>query len=269
MHLKRWITGVLALPLLILIIARGGAAFFGGCIALVAGVALWEFYRIVYHPQHHAVPKLVLFLGYLIGIGIIAAAHAGEPAAIAAILTANLILAGIVGLIYFKTVPTIPEILFKQLAGSLYIPLLLAYLVMLRAGDQGVAWVFFVVSVIFAGDIGAFYAGTYLGRNKLCPSVSPKKTIEGALGGLVANLLVGSLFLLFVLPPRPWGFGLAALVAMGAVGQVGDLFESVLKRAAGVKDSGGILPGHGGILDRIDALLFAAPLAYAFKAAFV
>ena len=123
--------------------------------------------------------------------------------------------------------------------------------------------------LIFAGDIGAFYAGTYLGRNKLCPSVSPKKTIEGALGGIAANLLVGGLFFLFVLPPLPWGFGLVALVAMGAAGQVGDLFESVLKRAAGVKDSGAILPGHRGILDRIDALLFAAPLAYAFKAVFV
>jgi phosphatidate cytidylyltransferase len=96
--------------------------------------------------------------------------------------------------------------------------------------------------------------------------VSPKKTIEGALGGLAANLLVGVLFFIFVLPPLPWGIGLAALVAMGACGQAGDLFESVLKRAAGVKDSGGILPGHGGILDRIDALLFAAPLAYGLKA---
>jgi phosphatidate cytidylyltransferase len=267
MHLKRWITGVLALPLLIAIIARGGAVLFGGSIALVAGVALWEYYRVVYHPQRHSVPRIVPLLGYLVGIGIIGAAHAGQPAAIAAILTANLILAGIVGLVYFKTVPTIPEILFKQLAGSLYIPLLLSHLVMLRAGDHGVAWVFFVVSVIFGGDIGAFYAGTYLGRNKLCPSVSPKKTIEGALGGLAANLLVGSLFFLFVLPPLPWGVGLIALLGMGAVGQAGDLFESVLKRAAGVKDSGGILPGHGGILDRIDALLFAAPLAYAFKVA--
>jgi phosphatidate cytidylyltransferase len=267
MHLKRWITGVLALPLLIAIIDRGGAVLFGGSIALVAGVALWEYYRVVYHPQRHSVPRIVPLLGYLVGIGIIGAAHAGQPAAIAAILTANLILAGIVGLVYFKTVPTIPEILFKQLAGSLYIPLLLSHLVMLRAGDHGVAWVFFVVSVIFGGDIGAFYAGTYLGRNKLCPSVSPKKTIEGALGGLAANLLVGSLFFLFVLPPLPWAGGLIALLGMGAVGQAGDLFESVLKRAAGVKDSGGILPGHGGILDRIDALLFAAPLAYAFKAA--
>jgi phosphatidate cytidylyltransferase len=269
MHLKRWITGLLALPLLIAIIARGGSALFGGCIALVAGVALWEYYRIVFHPQRSSVPRVVPFLGYLIGIAVIGAAHTGQPAAIIAVLTANLILAAILGLIYFKTLPTIPEILFKQLAGSLYIPLSLAYLVLLRAGDQGAAWIFFVVGVIFAGDIGAFYAGTYLGRNPLCPSVSPKKTIEGALGGLAANLLVGVLFFIFVLPPLPWGIGLAALVAMGACGQVGDLFESVLKRAAGVKDSGGILPGHGGILDRIDALLFAAPLAYAFKAACV
>lgn len=269
MHLKRWITGVLALPVLTLVIARGGSPLFGLCIAVVAGVALWEYYRIVFHHQNDAVPQIIPLLGYVTGVGIIGAAYAGETQAMVAILTANLILAGLVGLIYFKTVPTISEILFKQLAGSLYIPLLLAHLVMIRTGDHGVAWIFFVVSVIFAGDIGAFYAGTYLGRNKLCPSVSPKKTIEGALGGIAANLLVGGLFFLFVLPPLPWGFGLVALVAMGAAGQVGDLFESVLKRAAGVKDSGAILPGHGGILDRIDALLFAAPLAYAFKAVFV
>ncbi|MGD8541351.1 MAG: phosphatidate cytidylyltransferase [Desulfobacteraceae bacterium] len=266
MHLKRWITGLLALPLLIVIIARGGSVLFGVCIALVAGVALWEYYRIVFHPQQSSVPPLVPLLGYLAGIAVIGAAHTAGPAGILAVLTANLILAGILGLIYFKAVPTIPEILFKQLAGSLYIPLSLAHLVLLRTGEHGVAWIFFLVGVIFAGDIGAFYTGTHLGRNALCPSVSPKKTIEGALGGLAANLLVGVLFFIFVLPPLPWGIGLAALVAMGACGQAGDLFESVLKRAAGVKDSGGILPGHGGILDRIDALLFAAPLAYGLKA---
>ncbi|MBW1753268.1 MAG: phosphatidate cytidylyltransferase, partial [Deltaproteobacteria bacterium] len=91
------------------------------------------------------------------------------------------------------------------------------------------------------------------------------KTIEGSIGGLAANLAVGAGFKHFFLPLLPWGLSLVFFIAAGAAGQVGDLFESQLKRVGNRKDSGELLPGHGGILDRIDALLFAAPVAYFFK----
>ena len=109
------------------------------------------------------------------------------------------------------------------------------------------------------------YAGSFLGKHKLCPAVSPGKTIEGSVGGLIANLGAGAIFKYFFLPAYSWGLSLLFFISVGIAGQIGDLFESELKRSAGIKDSGGILPGHGGILDRIDALLFAAPVAWFFK----
>ena len=98
----------------------------------------------------------------------------------------------------------------------------------------------------------------------MSPAVSPGKTIEGSIGGLAVNLVLGGIAKYLFLSGLPWGLSLLFFLAVGIAGQVGDLFESELKRSSGIKDSGGILPGHGGILDRIDALLFASPVAYIF-----
>ncbi|MCJ7830155.1 MAG: phosphatidate cytidylyltransferase, partial [Desulfobacterales bacterium] len=110
-----------------------------------------------------------------------------------------------------------------------------------------------------------YYVGSYFGRHKLCPSISPGKTLEGAAAGLVANVVVGLVFRQLFLPAVSPANGLLFCLAVGAAGQVGDLFESEYKRRCRIKDSGSLLPGHGGILDRIDALLFAAPVAYFYK----
>ena len=131
--------------------------------------------------------------------------------------------------------------------------------------DQGAQWIFLLWCVIFAGDTGAYYVGKNFGQRKLCPSVSPGKTVEGALGGIAAHIVVGSLAKLILLPELGWAMSLLFFVCAGIAGQTGDLFESILKRSAGIKDSSNILPGHGGILDRIDALIMAGPVAYFFK----
>ena len=123
----------------------------------------------------------------------------------------------------------------------------------------------FLFWVIAWGDTGALYAGTLLGRHKLCPVISPKKTVEGAIGGLVANLVFAWLFILLFFKTLSFTSSTFFALIVGVVGQFGDLFESEFKRAAGVKDSSAMLPGHGGILDRLDALLLAAPVAYFLK----
>jgi phosphatidate cytidylyltransferase len=131
--------------------------------------------------------------------------------------------------------------------------------------DNGPLWVLFLFWVVAWGDTGALYAGTYLGRHKLCPAVSPKKTIEGAVGGLLANLLFGWIFkLLFFSSMGALTCTIFALT-VGGVGQIGDLFESVFKRASAIKDSSNLIPGHGGFLDRLDAILFAAPIGFFLK----
>jgi len=138
-------------------------------------------------------------------------------------------------------------------------------MILIRNSNDGIVWVFFLLVLVLSGDTGAFYTGTYLGRRKLCPLISPGKTIEGAAGGFAATLLAGIAFKYFFLAHLSWVLCGFFFICISLASQAGDLFESVLKRKGGIKDSGTVLPGHGGILDRIDALLFAAPVAYIFK----
>jgi phosphatidate cytidylyltransferase len=124
----------------------------------------------------------------------------------------------------------------------------------------GAGWLALVVAACWAADTAAYAVGKTLGRHKLCPSISPGKTVEGAVGGLIGAMLLT--FLLGQWLGLPTGHALALGALLGVAGQLGDLAESKLKRWAGVKDSGSILPGHGGVLDRFDSLLVNAPLAY-------
>jgi phosphatidate cytidylyltransferase len=141
---------------------------------------------------------------------------------------------------------------------------MLGFLILIREDQSGAIWIFLLLAVIFAGDTSAYYVGSYWGRHKLSPAISPGKTIEGAIGGLAANLVVGAIGKTLFLPGLPWSLSLLFFLAVGIAGQLGDLFESEMKRSSNIKDSSNILPGHGGVLDRIDALLFASPVAYIF-----
>lgn len=261
MHLKRWLTGLLLLPALIYILYRGGLAF-AALIALAGLAALWEYYRIVFHAWPKPLPGLIPPLGLIMVPVLAGLAHAGRLDLVPGLLAANLILTGVLSLRYFGSDQRILEIVQKQLQGVLYIPLLLTLLIPIRQAPDGFWLIFTLVFVVFAGDTLALYTGTFLGRHKLCPNISPKKTIEGALGGLGGNLLAGLIMKLTVFSAVGWLEGAFFCLAVGAAGQIGDLFESQMKRASGIKDSGAILPGHGGMLDRIDALLFAGPVAY-------
>jgi phosphatidate cytidylyltransferase len=147
---------------------------------------------------------------------------------------------------------------------QLYIPFLLSHVLLLFQVPSGRRWIFFLFFVIFAGDTGAYYAGQRWGRHKLWPAVSPGKTVEGALGGLLSSLatslLVGKLLL--SLGESGVSFLLSLGLVIASVGQMGDLMESMIKRVSKVKDASSILPGHGGLLDRLDSLIFAFPLTY-------
>jgi phosphatidate cytidylyltransferase len=146
--------------------------------------------------------------------------------------------------------------------GFLYIPVLLVHLQMLRGLPHGQKWLFLIMVIVMAGDTAAYYVGTRFGRKKLCPRVSPNKSVEGALGGL-AGSLIGALIAGFTFfTELTMVDTLVTAIILGILGQLGDLFESFLKRSFGVKDSGVIFPGHGGVLDRLDSILFAAPFAF-------
>lgn len=264
MHLKRWITGLSALPFLFALIYKGGERLFAIVITVFAVIGLWEYFRLVFKEAR---PRVVAALGFAATPLILSAAYARAFDLIVAVLSVDLLLAGMITLKSYRENPQAMEAVNKQLLGLVYIPLGLAHLVLLRGEVDGMLWTFWLLCVVFAGDIGALYTGFFVGRHKLCPAVSPKKTVEGSIGGLAANVLVGALFKLLFVPHLPWGPCLFFFVTVGAAAQAGDLFESILKRAARIKDSGTLLPGHGGVLDRADALLFAAPVAYYFKQA--
>jgi phosphatidate cytidylyltransferase len=263
MHRKRWITGLVALPFLIYLIYAGGVAF-ALMIAVAALLAFWEYFRIALKTEADGFRTIVTAIGYLTAILMVAATHRYSAEMLIVVLGANIIISGLVFLFFFNSTPKMIESLRIQIQGVLYIPLSLSILVLIRNGSDGISWIFFLLIIIFAGDTSAFYFGTYFGRHKLSPSVSPGKTVEGSIGGFLANIAVGSIFKFLLFPHLSWGICFFFFILIGAAGQVGDLFESALKRMSGVKDSGTILPGHGGILDRIDALLFATPVMYLF-----
>ncbi|MEE4608160.1 MAG: phosphatidate cytidylyltransferase [Desulfobacteraceae bacterium] len=266
MHRQRWITGLILLPAVIGLIVAGGL-FLALFAALVCAASLFEYLRIVGSRGPGVRLDAASWLLLLTGPAIVVTANWTEPGLVAVGLGFNLILVGILATVaYAVDRPVSVDVIARQVLGSVYLALPLALIVLMRQGQDGAAWVFWLLLMAFCGDIGAFYAGSYLGRHKLCLAVSPKKTIEGALGGLGASALIGAIFKALFLAHLPWDTTLALFLAIGITAPLGDLFESMLKRAGHIKDSGVILPGHGGMLDRIDALIFAAPVAYLFNA---
>ncbi len=273
MHFKRWITAIVALPLVVLLIYKGGSILFAIFICMVCILALVEYFRIAFNIRDRAIqlkaqsskPFSFQLSAFIIGPMIIWAAYRNSFDIILGLIILNFILCGLISLRYFKTNPLVVEMVARNTLGIIYIPLFLSCLVLIRNDTYGIVWIFFLLTLVLAGDTGAFYVGRVFGQHKLCPAVSPGKTIEGAIGGLAATLGAGLIFMNCFLKSLPLGPSILFFLSIGVVGQVGDLFESELKRYADVKDSGSILPGHGGILDRIDALLFAAPVAFLFK----
>ncbi|KTD08458.1 phosphatidate cytidylyltransferase [Legionella jamestowniensis] len=151
--------------------------------------------------------------------------------------------------------------LVVALAGLLVLPLFAQSLINIHAQEQGKALILYLLLLIWAADIGAYLAGKQWGRHKLIPAVSPGKTIEGSLGGFILALLIALIAYFYFQPQKRlvW-FGIAAATALISI--LGDLFISILKRRAKLKDTGHLLPGHGGVLDRLDSLIAASPLFY-------
>jgi phosphatidate cytidylyltransferase len=146
--------------------------------------------------------------------------------------------------------------------GFLYVALPLGHLILLRALPAGIQWLFLMMIIVMVGDSVAYYVGTAVGKRRLYPAVSPKKSIEGSLGGLAGSIAGAFLVRATFFPALTPADCIATALLLGILGQLGDLFESLLKRSFGVKDSGTIVPGHGGILDRLDSVIFAAPAAF-------
>jgi phosphatidate cytidylyltransferase len=221
-------------------------------------MALFELYRISLGERMYAP---VAWVGLATAAVLIGRAHLVMP--LADLLVLATMTTAVTGLL-FSSVSV--EYRFKDtcitLFGMLYVGLTLSSLVLTRTFPAGEWFILFVALVTWAGDTGAYYSGRLWGRHPLAPTVSPKKTIEGLLGGIVLAIVAALLAQASFLPQLRLQDALILGVLLTGTGLLGDLCESAIKRSVGVKDSGGILPGHGGMLDRLDSLLFAAPTFY-------
>jgi len=146
--------------------------------------------------------------------------------------------------------------------GIAYLAGFLVHLALIHQVTEGQSWIVLLLIMTWGGDAGAYYAGRGLGKHKLAPRVSPNKTLEGAIGGLVATFLGALGAKLSFMPMLSWGDLIALSLLLGIFGQLGDLVESMMKRSAGVKDSSALVPSHGGLFDKLDSIAFAAPLLY-------
>ncbi|WP_035276450.1 phosphatidate cytidylyltransferase [Desulforegula conservatrix] len=263
MHLKRIITSLVALPLLIAIICLGGPFLFSLLVIAAGIIALNEYYGIWFNGSDRN--YFIEAAGYLSVPCLIYSAYFARMDLTSIVILANIFISALLAVVFAKKKNISSNTISGHILGICYIPLSLAFLMAIRNFDKGEAWIFLVLFIVFASDTGAYYAGTYYGKHKLCPEISPGKTWEGFFGGLAFVVFIGTVFRFLFFNDLPLLNFISLSLFTGLIAPVGDLFESMLKRAAGVKDSGKILPGHGGLLDRIDAMLFAFPAVYAFK----
>ena len=288
---RRVVFGVVAAPIAIAIVLIGGAAL-AALLAIVSALGAWELFRIARAGGLTPLEDLGIALAGILPL-VVHARYLGlydpgrslSPLSLAALVVLLLLAIAI----WARGVSGRPlSAVSATVFGVVYTGGMLSYGYAIRYHEYAFAnaslptrlfggWaipaggllLLLPLLLTWASDIGAFFVGRSIGRHKLIPSVSPGKTVEGALGGLLGSVLVAWIFTTFVLRPAaqlefkgaPFGALVFGVLVSGAA-QIGDLAESLLKREAGVKDSSNLLPGHGGILDRFDSLLFVMPVSF-------
>jgi phosphatidate cytidylyltransferase len=293
--LTRIATAIVLIPIVMLLVLRAPVSLLAVLAAAVALVTIQEFLKLTesYGVQPLRLPTYI-FVGLLFLL--LAAAAAADTPQISALkfLIAIGFAAAIAPFLFLTIAMRRAQLrsAYPAAAASafafVYIALPMAMLVQLRQQLAGAFWLLYLLLVVWAGDIFAYFVGRAIGRHLMASRISPKKTWEGAAASLIASLAVATLLFNYALPissfllrlgliarrdglfgleqPQLWPIILLT-IALNVAAQLGDLVESLIKRGAGVKDSGSILPGHGGMFDRIDALLFAAPVLWFYAIA--
>lgn len=259
----RLMTAVVVAPLLLLVLFLGPAWGWYLVVFAACAIASQELFGMT-HPGD----RVAQAVGVASTVAVSAAIYfgSGSPRVLMTVLLVTPLVGMLVPLWRLGEIPTAGIRLMAGVAGPLYIGALLTTIGLLRR-DQGAAgpgYVLLALMIAWLGDTGGYFFGRFLGKKKLYEAISPKKTREGFVGSLVGSTLGALLAHFWYLPSIPLGHALALAVVAGALGQMGDLVESLLKRSTGIKDSGWVIPGHGGILDRIDALLVVSTILYIY-----
>jgi phosphatidate cytidylyltransferase len=263
---KRIITGLL-IGIAVAFLIWFGDPWVTLAVCIVSALALHEFYRIVKNENIQPLNFLGIIFSVLFALNAYVQSHTLNIAGVSSWFTLPL-------LISLLTVVPLIWLLFKQnrehafinwawtVAGVLYIGWLISFYIHIRAMENGIGWLVLVLSCTALCDVFAYAIGSTLGKHPLASSISPGKTIEGSIGGLIGSIIFAFVVsLLFNLPLNYWEMALTGVI-IAVFAELGDLVESLLKRNMNTKDTGNVLPGHGGVLDRIDSHLLVAPVAY-------
>ena len=292
--IKRIATAVVLIPLVLLLVLKASLYVLALVAGVVAVLAIAEFLKLV---DAYGVQPLTLatyvFVALFFVFVIFASSNRTPEDATTAVLYGIAVAAALAPFVFLTAAMRRTDLASGYPAAAAssfafgYIAIPMALLVQIRQLPAGAIWTIYTLLAVWAGDIFAYFVGKSLGRHRMSPQISPNKTWEGAAASIVASVIVGTLWIqhapgissallrvgLIERPGGMWGLEqpplwpiilLSAVVNIAA--QLGDLVESLIKRGAGVKDSGTILPGHGGMLDRIDAMLFAVPVVWAYGA---
>ncbi len=292
--IQRIATAVVLIPLVLLLVLKAPAYLLVLVAAAVALLAIAEFLKLAVHYAGQPLSQSTYVFTGAFFVFIMIASTGATPLMEAASAIYGITAAVALAPFVFLTVAmrradlrtSYPAAAASTFAFA-YIAIPMALLIEIRRQPAGAIWVIYTLLAVWAGDIFAYFVGKAVGRHLMSPRISPKKTWEGAIASIVASILVGVIWFHYatrlsegllrvgLIDARSGMFGheqppLWPIIALSAVvnlaAQLGDLVESLIKRGAGVKDSGSILPGHGGMLDRIDAMLFAVPIVWAFRA---
>ncbi|MFZ5889995.1 MAG: phosphatidate cytidylyltransferase [Myxococcota bacterium] len=259
----RLITAAVAVPPLLLLLFRGPAWGFYLLVLLVALLGAFELFRMT-HPGD--VVSQGIGVAFTAAVSIALYLHPRDPRVLVSILVLLPTFGILIPLLRLGNIATAGLRIMAGVAGPLYIGASLTTLALLKSelSVSGAGWVVLALTFAWLADTGGYFFGRFLGKTKLYEAVSPKKTRAGFVGALVGASCGALAARFWFLPEINLAEVLPLAICAGALGQLGDLVESLLKRSTGIKDSGAVVPGHGGILDRIDALLVVAPLVYLY-----
>jgi phosphatidate cytidylyltransferase len=257
---QRVITAAVGVPLIIFAIWFGDP-WFSLLIAAAALAGTYEFYHMANFDRREP----LLYVGLLWSLALVLSPHYRSTDVLPIVITATVLIS-----LIWLLCRSSGEKAFRNWAwtivGALYVGWMLSYWLNLRGLADGRNWVYLAMLTIFANDTGAFFIGRARGRHKLAPAISPAKTWEGAIGGLMSAILGAIVVTMILNLISPFTFKYWQIILFGFLvslfAQLGDLVESLLKRNMGVKESGSLLPGHGGILDRFDSIIFVGAVVY-------
>ncbi|MBN1634647.1 MAG: phosphatidate cytidylyltransferase [Ignavibacteria bacterium] len=250
--LKRILVSIIAIPVLILLIYLGGFYFLALCI-LIQSLCLYEFFSLFDKSGY----KPFKFFPVILSVAVFFMIFFEYPHAL---LVSVVFLLIILSSEIFRTAGRNPVNVFINVSGFIYITV--PFLILFKL-DSEYRFVIYLMMMIWMNDIAAYFTGKYFGRHKLT-SISPNKTVEGSVAGIIFTILISIVFFIFNRDLINISDAVVLGVLTATAGQAGDIFESLLKRYNNVKDSSSIIPGHGGVLDRFDSLIFSAPLMYVY-----